>query len=66
MSISGTETPFLRSPTALVTNTRAVLNGVTYSMANITSVRVIRIDPNATWPLLVLVIGLARWLSGAS
>lgn len=64
MSVSGTETVYLRSQTVLVTNTRAVLNGATYSMANVTSVRSLRIAPSATWPLITLVAGLGMLIIG--
>src|SRR5438128_1024778 len=62
--MADTETVYLQSPTALVTQTRAVLNGVTYSMANVTSVRTHHVPPNGTWPLLTLLVGIGILVIG--
>ena len=49
------ETVYLRTQQALVSNTRAVLNGITYSINGITSVQVARTKPEiktSTWILV--------------
>jgi hypothetical protein len=58
------ETVFYDSASALVTNTRAVINGITYSLSNITSVRCTHTElPNNNKRLCgSLVFGLAKLL----
>ena len=51
------ETVFLDVPQVFITNTRAVLNGVTYSMANISSVRLVRVDADMGFALVPLAVG---------
>ena len=58
MSPPRAETIYLNTPNAVVTNARAVLHGVTYSMANVTSVRTHEIAPNAMLPIATLLLGV--------
>ncbi len=72
------ETVFLDVPRVLISNTRAVLDDVTYAMAQITSVRTIRVEANPTIPFLVALAGFfvvvagikgstpAVWLAGGA
>ncbi|MBA4191976.1 MAG: hypothetical protein C0467_28690 [Planctomycetaceae bacterium] len=51
------ETTYFKSERCLVTSTRVVLDGVTYPMANITSVRKHKLEINRTAPLCMGAIG---------
>lgn len=53
------ETKYFKNDRCLVTSARAVLDGVTYAMANVTSVRVIETEPNRMGPVLLGGIGIA-------
>jgi hypothetical protein len=50
----------------LVTSARVVLDGVTYAMGNVTSVRTFRIEPNRMAPLIFTTLGLIGTLYGLS
>jgi hypothetical protein len=57
MSQPVTETVYLDEPSVFVTNTRAVLGNVTYPMANITSVRINRVEPDPSGVVGIAMLG---------
>jgi hypothetical protein len=57
MAKNDSEVVFYESPEAVVTNTRAVLDGVTYAMANVTSVRMHKAEPSHVFPIVCLLFG---------
>ncbi|VTT98944.1 QacE-like protein OS=Shewanella baltica (strain OS195) GN=Sbal195_0796 PE=4 SV=1 [Gemmataceae bacterium] len=60
------ETKYFRNDRCLVTNARAVLDGVTYAMANITSVRLVEVEPNRVGPVLLGGLGIAMVCGGTA
>lgn len=60
------ETKYFQTDRCLVTSTRAVLDGVTYAMSNITSVRGHKEDPNRMPSLILGALGGLLTLSGLS
>jgi Family of unknown function (DUF6232) len=63
MSVS--EITFYQDPNVLITNTRAVIGGKTYAMANITSVTAGQIPPNRLPGILVAIVSPVVCICGA-
>jgi hypothetical protein len=62
-----TETTYLQTTRALVTSTRAVLNDVTFAMANVTSVRTRKVEANfllVVFLFLLTICGALGTLAG--
>jgi len=56
------ETVFYQDDQVRVTNSRAVLKGKTYAMANITSVSHVDASASLVWPVIIFLIGLVVFL----
>jgi hypothetical protein len=61
---TSTETVILNSPLALVTNARIVVNDVTYSMANVTSVRSEEVEDSLGLVLFLFVVSFVGIVGG--
>lgn len=67
------ETIYFQDSRVTISNSRAILDGKTFAMANITSVSWATEQPKRLWPVamlvlggLVAVVGLAVWIAGDS
>ena len=47
-----------------VTNARAIIYNQTYAMAQVSSVAGVKVDPDQTWPIILIVMGLIGLLIG--
>ena len=62
--MSAEETTYYQDNRVQVTNARAVIDGKTYSMLNITSVNSLKKSPQVLWPLFFLAIGILGTITG--
>jgi len=58
------EKHYLEKPEATITKTRAIISGKTYAMGLVSSVQMVRIPPNRTWPIILLAVGIIAALVG--
>lgn len=58
------EHEYLRDGNTVITKTRAIIAGKTYAMGLVSSVQMVRISPNRTWPIILLVVGIILTLAG--
>jgi hypothetical protein len=59
------ETIFFQHEGVRITNTRFIVDGQTFAMNNITSVKPLEKKPNRIWPVLLIVLGVLPALNGA-
>lgn len=59
------ETTFFEYEGVRVTNTRFIVDGQTFAMNNITSVKPLEQKPNRLWPALFILFGVIPALNGA-
>lgn len=58
------ERTYLSRENVTITNTRAIIAGKTYTMGLVSSVQMVRIPPNRTWPIILLIVGVSGALIG--
>ncbi|MFC7460738.1 DUF6232 family protein [Hydrogenophaga defluvii] len=59
------EKSFFQHDGVQVTNSRFVVDGQTYAMSNITSVKAWVNKPSRLWPVLLIIVGLLPVISGS-
>jgi hypothetical protein len=60
------ETTFFENDGVRVTNTRFIVDGQTFAMNNITSVKPLEEKPKRIWPALLIIIGILAALNGST
>jgi len=63
---TGTEQTLYSDTGVLVSTTRLIVNGVTYPLANVSSVRLMTQPPNRTFAVILIIVGLIAFAFGQS
>jgi hypothetical protein len=61
-----TEQQIFADQNVLISTTRLIVNGVTYPLSNVSSVRLLQKKPNYTLAIILVIVGLLLFMGGTS